>query len=76
MQFAKAQDHDGSVFENFNNARDTLRLLLAHILNIATCECFPTWWVEHTIVPIFKSGDPIMHGNHMTIMIGDYLAKL
>ena len=76
LQFVKAQDHDGSVFEHFIYPCDTLLLLLAHILNIATHECFPTRWIEHTIVPIFKSGDPMTVSNYRTIMISHWLAKL
>ena len=40
------------------------------------CEGFPTRWAEHIIVPILKSGDPMMPSNHRTIIIGHYLAKL
>ena len=40
------------------------------------CEGFPTRWTEHTIVPILKSGDPMMPSSYTTIMIGHYLAKL
>ena len=50
--------------------------LLAHIFNKAMCEGFLTRWIKHTIVPILKSGDPIMPRNYRTIMIGHYLAKL
>ena len=31
---------------------------------------------EHTIVPILKSGDPMMLSNYRTIINGHYLAKL
>ena len=40
------------------------------------CEGFPTRWTQHKIVPILKSGDPMMLGNYRTIMIDHYLAKL
>ena len=76
LQFGKAQDHDGLVGEHFIYARDTLLPLLAHIFNRAMCEGFPTRWTQHTIVPILKSGDPMMPSNYRTIMIGHYLAKL
>ena len=76
LQFGKAQDHDGLVGEYFIYAYEILFPLLGHIFNRAMCEYFPTSWTEHTIVPIFKSGDPMMPSNYRTIMIGRYLAKL
>lgn len=76
LQNGKAQDHDGLVGEHFSYARDTLALLIVHVFNRAICEGFPTSWTEHIIVPLFKSGDPMVPGNYRTIMIGHYLAKI
>ena len=39
-------------------------------------EGFPDTWSLSTIIPIFKSGDPMMPGDYSTIMIGHTLAKL
>ena len=39
-------------------------------------EGFPTSWTEHIIVLIFKSEDPMMPNNYMTIISGYYVAKL
>ena len=43
LQFGKAQDHNGLVYEHFIYTRDIVVLLplLAHILNIAMFEGFP-----------------------------------
>ena len=37
--------------------------LLAQIFNRDMCEGFPTRLIEHTIVPILKSGEPMMLSN-------------
>ena len=69
-------DHDGLVAEHLIHARDMLAELLAVMFNRAMCEGFPDTWSMSTIVPIFKTGDPMMPGNYRTIMIGHTLARL
>ena len=50
--------------------------LLAVMFNRAMCEGLPDTWSLSTIVPIFKSGDPMELGNYRTIMVGHTLARL
>ena len=71
----ETEDHGGLVGEHFINARDPLLLLVTCIFNRPICEGFPTSWTKHTIVRTFKSRDPMMLTNYMTIMIGHYIAK-
>lgn len=72
----RAQDHEGLVAEHFIHARDTIAPILAWMFNRAMCEGFPSSWSDHTIVPLLKSGDPMMPTNYRTIMIGHCLAKI
>ena len=60
LQFGIGIDHDELVSEHFIYVLDSLVLLLAHIFKRAISEGFPTSWTEYTIVPIFKSGEPMM----------------
>ena len=76
MRTGRAYDHDGLVAEHFIHARDMLAELLAVMFNRAMCEGLPDTWSLSTIVPIFKSGDPMELGNYRTIMIGHTLARL
>ena len=76
LQFGTAQDHDGLVGEHFIYARNILLPLLAHIFNRAMCEGFPIRLTKHTIVPILKSGGPMMPSNYRTFITGHYLYKL
>ena len=59
LQFGKTHDHDGLVGEQFIYARDISLLLLAHILNRDACEGSRSCCIEHTILPILKSEDPM-----------------
>mgnify|MGYP006973832052 FL=1 len=59
LQIGKAQDHDGLVDEHLIYAKDILLLLLAHILNRDACEGSRSCCIEHTILPILKSEDPM-----------------
>ncbi|MCO5570021.1 hypothetical protein L7F22_023735 [Adiantum nelumboides] len=76
LQHGRAQDHDGLVGEHFIYACRELAPLLAHMFNRSVCEGFPASRTANTIVPLFKSGDPMVQGNYKTIMIGHYLAKI
>ena len=69
LQFGKAQDHDGLIGEHFIYVCTSLKELYVKV-------SFPTCWTEHTIVLIFKSGDPMVSNNYRTIMIGHFSAKL
>ena len=72
----KALDYDGLAGEHFMYARDIVAPLLVHVFNRAVCEGFPPSWTEHTVIPLFKSGDPMMPNNYRTIMISHCLAKI
>ena len=76
MKAGRACDHDGLVAEHFMHARDMLAEFLAWMFNRAMYEGFPDTWSMSTIVPIFKSGDPMLPGNYRTIMVGHTLAKI
>ena len=60
----------------FVYAHNIIISLFALIINRATCEGFTTNCMEHSIVQIFESGDPMMLGNNQTIMIGFNLVKI
>ena len=74
LQLGKAHDHDESVGKNFICGH--LAPLLPHTFTRTVCEGFPTSWTEHTIVPTFKSKDPMMWDNYRAIIIGHYWAML
>ncbi|RYA43708.1 hypothetical protein DD606_25245, partial [Enterobacter cloacae complex sp. GF14B] len=76
MRTRRAYDHEGLVAEHFVHARDLLAKLLAVMFNHAMREGLPDTWSLSTIVPIFKSRDPMEPGNYRTIMIGHTLARL
>ena len=74
MKTNRAYDHDGLVAEHLIHARDLLSEVLARLFNRVMCEGLPDSWRLSTIVPIFKSGDPMIPGNYRTIMVGHTLA--
>ena len=76
MKTKRAYDHEGLVAEHFINAKDIITGLITVMFNRALNEGFPDTWSLSTIIPIFKSGDPMIPGNYRTIMIGHTLAKL
>ena len=76
MKTNRAYDHDGLVAEHLIHARDLLSEVLARLFNRVMCEGLPDSWRLSTIVPIFKSGDPMIPGNYRTIMVGHTLARL
>ncbi|MCO5577074.1 hypothetical protein L7F22_030896 [Adiantum nelumboides] len=76
MRTGRAYDHYNLVEEHFIHARDLLAELIAVMFNCAMCEGLLDTWSLSTIVPIFKSGDPMQPDNYHTIMIGHTLARL
>ena len=76
MKTNRAYDHDGLVAEHLIHARDLLSEVLARLFNRVMCEGLPHSWRLSTIVPIFKSGDPMIPGNYRTIKVGHTLARL
>ena len=60
MKTRRAYDHDGLVAEHLIHARDLLSEVLAQLFNRVMCEGLPDSWRLSTIVPIFKSGDPMI----------------
>ena len=54
------EDCNRLVDEHFIFACDTLILHLAHIINKALHERFPTSWTKHIILQSFKSEVPIL----------------
>lgn len=76
MKTRRAYDHDGLVAEHLIHARDLLSEVLARLFNRVMYEGLPDSWRLSTIVPIFKSGDPMIPGNYRTIMVGHTLTRL
>ena len=76
LKTKRAYDHEGLVAEHFINAKDIITGLITVMFNRGLNEGFPDTWSLSTIIPIFKSGDPMIPGNYRTIMIGHTLAKL
>ena len=76
MKTRRSYDHEGLVAEHFIHAKNILAELITVMFNKAMSEGFPDTWSTPTIVPIFKSGDPMIPGNYRTIMVGHTLAKL
>ena len=76
MKTRRSYDHAGLVAEHFIHAKDIITRLIRVMFNRALNEGFPDTWSLSTIIPIFKSGDPMKPGNYHTIMIGHILAKL
>ena len=72
----RSYDHEGLVAEHFIHANDIIAGLITVMFNRAMSEGFPDTWSTSTIVPIFKSGDPMIPGNYRTTMVGQTLAKL
>ena len=76
MKTRRSYDHEGLVAEHFIHAKDILAGLITIMFNRAMSEGFPDTWSTSTIVPIFKSGHPMILGDYRTIMVGHTLAKL
>ena len=76
MKTRRSYDHEGLVAEHFTHAKDIIAGLITVLFNKAMREGFPNTWSTSTIVPIFKTGDPMIPGNYRTIMVGHTLAKL
>ena len=76
MKTRRSYDHVGLVAEHFVHAKDTIAGLITVMFNRAMSEGFPDTWSTFTIVPIFKTGDPMIPENYHTIMVGHTLAKL
>ena len=76
MKTRRSYDHEDLEAKHFIHAKDIITGLITVMFNRATNEGFPDTWSLSTIIPIFKSGDPMIPGNCRTIMIGHTLAKL
>ena len=76
MKTERSYEHEGLVAEHFIHAKDIIAGLITVMFNRAMSEGFPDTWSLSTIIPIFKSGDPMTPGNYRTIKIGHTLAKL
>ncbi|MCO5558046.1 hypothetical protein L7F22_011621 [Adiantum nelumboides] len=76
LQHGRAIDQYSLHAEHIIYGRETLAPLIAHLFNRALAEGFPDSWIENTIVPIHKPGDPMDPSTYRTIMIGPILAKL
>ena len=62
MKTRRSYDHEGLVAEHFIHAKDIIAGLITAMFNRAMNEGFLDTWSLSTIIPIFKSGDPMIPG--------------
>lgn len=76
MKNGRAKDHDGLQTEYVIHGIDALASVLSRLFNESVCTGLPHTWLQNTIVPIHKSGDPMDPSTYRTIMIGHVMAKV
>ena len=72
MKTRRSYDHEGLVAEHFIHAKDIIARLITVMFIRVMSEGFLDTSSSSTIVPIFKTRDPMILGNYRTNMIGHH----